>query len=82
MKKQLLQALESEKKGDWNHAHQIVQQLEHPYAYWIHAYLHRKEPDLMNASYWYSRAKKTMPDSDFKSEWEQIAKAIQNWKEE
>ena len=61
-KEVLLKALDTEKNGDWDKAHKLVQDLHHPYAYWIHAYLHRKEPDLTNASYWYSRAKKPMPE--------------------
>jgi hypothetical protein len=68
----LLKALETEKNGDWNKSHEMVQDLQHAYAYWIHAYLHRKEPDLTNASYWYSRAKKTMPDYGYDREWKEI----------
>lgn len=72
MKEKLIKALEIEKKGDWDKAHEIVQVLHHQWAYWIHAYLHRKEPDLSNASYWYARAKKTMPDYGFDREWKEI----------
>lgn len=73
-KEKLLKALEIEKKGNWNKAHEIVQVMHHPYAYWIHAYLHRKEPDLSNASYWYARAKKPMPDTGYgyDKEWQEI----------
>jgi hypothetical protein len=28
---------------------------------WIHAYLHRKEPDIWNAKYWYRRCGKPYP---------------------
>lgn len=72
MKEKLLKALELEKKGDWDKAHKIVQDLHHPWAYWIHAYLHRKEPDLSNASYWYSRAGKKMPKYSYEKEWKEI----------
>jgi hypothetical protein len=72
----LLKALETEKKGDWNKAHEMVQDLQHQHAYWIHAYLHRKEPDLMNASYWYSRAKKPMPEYGYEKEWKEIWEEI------
>ncbi|HSO86398.1 MAG TPA: hypothetical protein VLQ91_07600 [Draconibacterium sp.] len=58
----LLKALETERNGDWNKAHEMVQELQHQNAYWIHACLHRKEPDLMNAAYWYSREKKPCPN--------------------
>jgi hypothetical protein len=72
MKEKLIKALETEKEGDWGKAHEIVQDMQHQWAYWIHAYLHRKEPDLSNASYWYSRAKKTMPDYSYDKEWKEI----------
>lgn len=75
-KEKLVQALQSEKGGDWDKAHQIVQEMEHPYAYWIHAYLHRKEPDIMNATYWYSRAKKPVPEYGFELEWQEIFEII------
>ena len=71
-KEKLLNALEIEKNGDWDKAHQIVQDMYHQLAYWIHAYLHRKEPDLSNASYWYSRAKKNMPSYSYEKEWQEI----------
>lgn len=74
----LLNALETEKAGDRSKAHEIVQDLHHPFAYWIHAFLHRKEPDLMNASYWYSRAKKSMPDYNYDREWKEIFDFIKN----
>lgn len=76
MKEKLLKALEIEKNGDWDKAHRIVQEIEHEHAYWIHAYLHRKEPDLANANYWYSRAGKPMPDYTFQQEWKEIYEAI------
>lgn len=72
----LLKALETEKNGNWKKAHEMVQDLHHPHAYWIHAYLHRKEPDLLNASYWYSRAKKPMPEYSYEREWKEIWEEI------
>ncbi len=72
MKEKLLDALEHEKNGNWDLAHRIVQDMENKNAYWIHAYLHRKEPDPYNASYWYSRAGKSMPDYSFQEEWNEI----------
>ncbi len=76
IKLELLQALKVEKNGDWNKAHEIVQDLIHPFAFWIHAYLHRKEPDLTNASYWYNRAKKPMPEYSYEQEWNEIHEFI------
>jgi hypothetical protein len=52
----LLQAIELALAGDWNAAHQLVQQYEDETAAWIHAVLHKMEGDLGNARYWYRRA--------------------------
>ena len=52
----LLLALWHERKGDWENAHNIVQDIHTRDASWIHAYLHRKEGDPGNAAYWYNRA--------------------------
>jgi hypothetical protein len=48
--------------GDWDNAHRIVQAMTDRNAMWIHAYLHRKEPDLNNARYWYRAVGKTFPE--------------------
>lgn len=47
--------------GDWDTAHRIVQDMSDVNAMWIHAYLHRKEPDIWNAKYWYNRCGKPYP---------------------
>jgi hypothetical protein len=39
----------------------------------IHAYLHRKDEDLANASYWYRRAGRPLCDTTSQQEWEAIA---------
>ncbi len=44
-----LQALFYDKKGDWDKAHEIVQNASDNDSAWVHAYLHRKEGDLSNA---------------------------------
>ena len=44
-------------KGNWDKAHEIVQEIDSMQASWIHAYLHRVEGDINNAKYWYKRAK-------------------------
>jgi hypothetical protein len=59
---QHLRALWYDLQGDWDAAHRIVQQLSDVQAMWIHAYLHRKEPDLSNARYWYRSAGKNFPE--------------------
>jgi hypothetical protein len=52
----LLRAVELALAGDWDAAHQLVQQYEDETAAWIHAVLHKMEGDLGNARYWYRRA--------------------------
>ena len=72
----LRKALELDRNGDWDGAHRIVQVIEEIDAYWIHAYLHRKEGDLGNSRYWYNRAKKTMPGYDLDQEWKELYEYI------
>ena len=57
-----LRALWLDLHGDWDAAHKIVQQMSDPHAMWIHAYLHRKEPDLSNARYWYRACGRPFPE--------------------
>jgi hypothetical protein len=57
-----LRALWYDLNGDWDTAHRIVQQMDDVTAMWIHAYLHRKEPDISNAKYWYRNAGKPYPE--------------------
>ena len=55
-KEDLLQAIELALAGEWDAAHQIVQQYEDGAAAWIHAVLHKIEGDPGNTRYWYRRA--------------------------
>jgi hypothetical protein len=52
----LLRAVELALAGNWDAAHQLVQQYEDETAAWVHAVLHKMEGDLGNARYWYRRA--------------------------
>ncbi len=72
----LLVALWQDAKGNWSAAHSIAQEADGPMACWIHAYLHRKQGDVSNANYWYSRAGKNMPDMELDQEWEDLVKAL------
>ena len=56
-----LRALWYDLNGDWDTAHSIAQARSDVNAMWIHAYLHRKEPDIWNAKYWYRRSGKPYP---------------------
>ena len=69
-------ALWYDAKGDWEKAHQLIQDLTDKNAAWIHAYLHRKEGDIGNADYWYYKAGKKRPSISLNEEWEQIAAAL------
>ena len=71
-----LQAMWHDGKGDWHSAHALAQDLHTRDGSWIHAYLHRKEGDLGNAGYWYSRAGKGMPTSSIDVEWESITREL------
>ena len=57
LKAELLRAIDLALAGEWDAAHQLVQQYEDDAtAAWIHAVLHKVEGDLGNARYWYRRA--------------------------
>jgi hypothetical protein len=64
MNKDLLQAIDLALSGEWNAAHQIVQQYEDTTGAWIHAVLHKIEGDQDNSRYWYRRAGKLEHFSD------------------
>jgi hypothetical protein len=65
MQEHLLLAIHSAIAGQWNAAHQIVQQYEaDTTAAWIHAVLHKIEGDHDNSRYWYRRAGKLEHVSD------------------
>ena len=73
-----LEALWHDAKGDWHAAHDIVQITSGYDGDWIHAYLHRKEGDLSNASYWYSRIGRSKPNMSLDEEWEELASHLLN----
>jgi len=77
MKQKLFDAIDLANKGDWDKAHKTVQDIEHEYAYWIHANLHRDEGDISNSKYWYARAKRDYSEMDLKGERELIKKEIE-----
>lgn len=71
-----LEALWQDAKGNWNEAHQICQNAGSVNGDWVHAFLHRKEGDENNASYWYQRADKGNPDCSLDEEWEFLISAF------
>ena len=72
----LLQALLLDAAGDWDNAHRIAQNEPSNDGSWVHAYLHKVEGDLGNASYWYRSAGRTLPELSQDEEWEYIAMAL------
>ena len=73
-----VQALWHDARGDWERAHQCAQDDHGRDGSWVHAYLHRKEGDLGNAGYWYSRAGRKMPAPSvtLDAEWEAMAREL------
>ncbi len=71
-----LKALWIESSGDWDGAHKIVQDQNDADSAWVHAYLHRKEGDISNASYWYERAGRKGTAIPHGDEWREIAIAL------
>jgi hypothetical protein len=58
-RRELILAVDHALAGEWEPAHAIVQRDESDQtACWIHAVLHKLEPDESNSRYWYRRAGK------------------------
>lgn len=66
------EALWYDGKGDWDRAHDLINDLDDRQSAHVHAYLHRKEGDLWNADYWYRRAGKQRPDVTLEEEWKAL----------
>lgn len=71
-----LRALWKASKGDWEGAHNLVQDDPGQDAAWVHAYLHREEGDTFNANYWYRRAGKPTASGELSAEWRAIVKTL------
>jgi hypothetical protein len=71
-----LQALWWAAKGDWAKAHDLAQEEDTKDGAWVHAYLHRVEGDLPNASYWYRRAARPTATGSLDAEWTAIVQAL------
>jgi hypothetical protein len=70
-----LEALWNARKGNWQQAHNLIENLPDQQAAHIHAYLHRVEGDEWNADYWYNRAGEKRPPYSLEKEWEFLVKA-------
>ena len=58
---ELARALDFLAAGDWQRAHEIVQQHNSTLGAWLHGIVHTIEGDLDNARYWYRRAERPFP---------------------
>ncbi len=73
-----LKALWYDANEDWDKAHDQVDSGRSKEEAWVHAYLHRKEGDISNANYWYSRAGKTLSKKSLVEEWSDIVSQLLN----
>ena len=71
-----LEALWYERRGGWDRAHEIAQDIAGTDGSWVHAYLHRREGDLSNAAYWYRQAGKPVARGNLDDEWRAIVEAL------
>ena len=70
-------ALWHAKKGNWDDAHNIAQDIHTPLGSWIHALLHLIEGDQGNAGYWFSKAgKPSRKPQDIDGLWLEIAAKV------
>ena len=73
---EILTSLWWDKKGDWDTAHSIAQDIPTAQGSAVHAYLHREEGVIWNADYWYSRAGRVRPDISLAEEWTLLVKEM------
>jgi hypothetical protein len=71
-----LAALWWDAKGDWAHAHSLVDELETAEGMAVHAYLHRKEGATSNADYWYARAGRRFHRPTLEGEWATLVEGL------
>jgi hypothetical protein len=66
---ELLRSLWWDRKGSWDRAHSIAQEIPTKEGSAVHAYLHREEGVLWNADYWYGRSGRVRPEIPLEEEW-------------
>ena len=71
-----LRSLWYTKKGEWDAAHDIAQEIDTKMGSWIHALLHLIEGDQGNAGYWYAHAgKPARQPEEIDESWEELVAA-------
>lgn len=65
----LIRALWHDKRGHWDRAHALAQDVHTPDGSRVHAYLHRREGDVGNAGYWYRQAGVPAQHGSLDDEW-------------
>ena len=73
-----LRALWHAARGNWNRAHDIVAAQDGRAAARVHAFLHRKQGDIVNADYWYYRAGAQRPHGTLDREWRTLVQQFLN----
>jgi len=73
-----LRALWHAARGNWNRAHDIVAAQDGRAAARVHAYLHRRQGDIVNADYWYYRAGAKRPRGALDKEWRTLVQQFLN----
>jgi hypothetical protein len=77
-----LMALWWDVKGNWTHAHALVDELETTDGMAVHAYLHRKGGQASNADYWYGRAGRRFYQPALEEEWQTLVDGLLSCTEE
>ena len=72
MAEEHIQALNFAAQGDWDSAHNLIQDYHDELASLIHGYLHREEGDLNNANYWYSQVGQDIPENSLEEEFDRL----------
>jgi hypothetical protein len=67
-----LEVLWYDGKKEWKKAHDLVDRMPGLSAARIHAYLHRVEGDIGNATYWYYKSRERMPPFHTEDEWDYL----------
>ncbi len=63
-----IKALDLAREGSWDESHKLVQQYSDDLCCLIHAYLHRVEGNISNATYWYRHTGEDMPNNKLEEE--------------